>query len=62
MDLEENLVVGRMGGLDAWEDLMPGRTQIAQRQSNDMEINMMKIVVRCKYVAHSIGRLTHIGQ
>jgi hypothetical protein len=29
---------------------MPGRTQTAQRQSNDTEINTMKIVVKFKYV------------
>jgi hypothetical protein len=50
MDLEENSAVGRMGGLDAWEDSMPGRTQTTQRQSNDTEINTMEIVVRYKYV------------
>jgi hypothetical protein len=29
---------------------MLGRTQTAQRQSNDMEINTTKIVVKYKYV------------
>jgi hypothetical protein len=29
---------------------MPRMTQTTQRQSNDTEINMMKIVVGCKYV------------
>ena len=31
-----------------WEDSMPGRTQIAHRQSDDTEINMRFIVVKYK--------------